>query len=152
MRCILIVLGLLIANISFAQTNDSKTVVVDEFSSDIFRLLELTGSAKLGIQVMSQMVTSYKKAMPNVPDEFWTEFMSEVDEESLINLIIPIYKKHYTPSDVKAIIAFYETPIGKKTISVLPKITADSMAAGRNWGLNIGKKVQDKLIEKGYGK
>ena len=152
MRCILIVLGLLIANISFAQTNDSKTVVVDEFSNDIYRLLELTGSAKLGIQVMGQMVTSYKQAMPNVPDEFWTEFMSEVDEKSLINLIIPIYKKHYTPADVKAIIAFYETPIGKKTISVLPKITSDSMTAGRSWGLKIGKKVQNKLIEKGYSK
>ncbi len=156
MKSILLVLALLTANISFAQTTaDSKsdtTVVRDAFSNDIYKLLELTGSAKIGVQVMAQMITSYKQAMPNIPGEFWTELMGEVDEQSLIDLIIPIYKKHYTPEDVKALIAFYQTPIGKKTIAVLPKITADSMIAGRAWGLEIGAKVQAKIIEKGYNK
>ena len=59
----------------------------DAFSKDIFRLLELTGSAKIGIQVMSQMIASYKQAMPNVPDDFWTELMSEIDEKSLIESV-----------------------------------------------------------------
>ena len=155
MRSILIVLALLLGNASFAQSTEVKTdtsVVNDAFSKDIYRLLELTGSAKVGIQVMSQMLNSFKEAMPKVPNEFWDEIMNEVDERSLIDLIIPIYKKHYTPEDVKAIIAFYETPIGKKTIEVLPKITADSMIAGRAWGLQIGAKVQAKLKEKGYDK
>jgi len=160
MKYILIVFGFLTINTSIAQTNDStasigktnNSISSDAFSKDIFRLLELTGSAKIGIQVMSQMIASYKQAMPNVPDDFWTELMSEIDEKSLIDLIIPIYKKHYTPEDIKGIIAFYETPIGKKTISVLPKITEDSMLAGREWGLQIGAKVQDKLTKKGYNK
>lgn len=76
--------------------------------------------------------------------------MKEVDEQALINLIIPIYKKYYTQEDLKAIIAFYETPVGKKSINVLPNITKDSMTAGQAWGLEIGTKVVNKLKEQGY--
>lgn len=154
MRILLIVLVVLSTNFTYAQSNGDSTnttsVSRDAFEKDIYRLLELTGSAKIGIQAMNQMLVSYKQAMPSVPNEFWEEFMKEVDEQSLINLIIPVYKKYYTPEDVKAIIAFYETPIGKKTIAVLPGITKDSMTAGQAWGLDIGTKVAAKLKEKGY--
>lgn len=153
MRIILIVVTLLTANVSFAQSNisaDSTAALRDAFDDDIYRLLELTGSAELGIQVMNQMIVAYKKAMPSIPDSFQEDFMKEVDEQALINLIIPIYKKYYTQEDLKAIIAFYETPVGKKSINVLPNITKDSMTAGQAWGLEIGTKVVNKLKEQGY--
>jgi len=73
MRIILIVVTLLTANVSFAQSNisaDSTAALRDAFDDDIYRLLELTGSAELGIQVMNQMIVAYKKAMPSIPDSF----------------------------------------------------------------------------------
>ena len=42
------------------------------------KLLELSGSGDIGKQMMDQMFTSFRRAMPNVPVEFWEEASREV--------------------------------------------------------------------------
>jgi len=112
---------------------------------DIRKLLKITGSGELGAQVMTQMLTNMKKAMPQVPEKFWTDFMKEVHTEELVDLIVPVYDRNLTHDDVKEIIRFYETPTGKKFVSVLPKITQESMVVGEKWGRDLAMKVQAKL-------
>jgi hypothetical protein len=136
-------LGLLLAAPLAAQPPEPDNA--EARRQDIRSLLELTGSAKLGIQVMSQMLDAFKKASPEVPEEFWAELMKEVDPESMISLIVPIYEKHLTHEDIKGLIAFYETPLGRKVTGVLPAIAQESMAAGQQWGMEIARKVQAKL-------
>lgn len=68
----------------------------------------------------------------------------------LINMILPVYQKHLTEADLKGIIAFYETPVGKKYAEKTLLITQESMLAGQEWGKKIGEKVTDKLRDKGY--
>lgn len=118
-----------------------------EIQKNIKELLELTGSAKLGIQVGNQLIESFSNAYPDVSNEFWEGFKKEINPSELIDLIVPIYEKYYSLEEVKQLIAFYKTPIGQKTISVLPKITNDSMKAGQIWGKEIAKKVLIKLEE-----
>jgi uncharacterized protein len=45
---------------------------------------------------------------------------------------------------------FYKTPIGKKTIEILPQLTQDSMVAGQKWGQKIGELAAEKMKEKGF--
>src|SRR6266568_3956440 len=92
---------------------------------DIRKLLKITGSGELGTQVMSQMVGSMKKAMPQVPEKFWGDFLKEVRTDELIR--------------------FYESPTGKKFVSVLPKITQESMVVGEKWGRELAERVIKKL-------
>lgn len=113
-------------------------------------LLELTGSGKLGIQVMENMIGTLKKSLPDVPDEFWNEFMKDINAESLIELIIPIYVKYYSDEDVVQLTAFYQTPLGKKVTENLPLIAQESYAAGTEWGKKLGEKAVAKLKEGGY--
>ncbi|MDB4969183.1 MAG: hypothetical protein JWN44_4872 [Myxococcales bacterium] len=112
---------------------------------DIRKLLKITGSGELGTQVMSQMIGSMKKAMPNVPDKFWGDFMKEVRTEELIDLIVPVYDRNLAPDDIKELIHFYESPTGKKFVSVLPKITQESMVVGEKWGRELAERVIKKL-------
>ncbi len=112
----------------------------------------MTGLGKLGVQVAQNMLTSFKQSFPNVPEEFWTNFMKEVNPEMLITMIIPIYDKYYTEEDIKKMIEFYQSPVGKKVISTLPQVMQESMQVGQNWGKEIGKKVHNNLKEKGYVK
>ncbi len=122
----------------------------NEKREDIRRLLELTGSAELGIDIMEQMIDNYKMSFPEVPSEFWDNFMKEVRPDDLINLIIPIYDRYFTHREIRGIIAFYETDTGKKLIRVLPLIQQDSYDAGAAWGLEISNRVIKRLEEKGY--
>jgi hypothetical protein len=112
---------------------------------DIRKLLKITGSGELGTQVMGQMIGSMKKAMPNVPDKFWGDFMKEVRTEELIDLIVPVYDRNLAQEDIKELIRFYESPTGKKFVSVLPKITQESMVVGEKWGRELAERVIKKL-------
>ena len=116
----------------------------------IEQLLEISGSAKNGIFVMNSLMNIYKKQYPNVKQSIWDDFSKEVNEKDLANLIIPIYDKYFTESDIDNYIAFYKTEAGQKMIENLPKITQDSMTAGQEWGKEISNKILQKLKEEGY--
>lgn len=113
-------------------------------------LLEIMGSAQLGEQTMKTMIASYKQQMSDVPSEFWDNFLKEAKMDDLLELIIPIYVKHFTAKELLQLIAFYKTPLGQKVVSTLPMITGESYAVGENWGRKLGEKVVQQLKEKGY--
>jgi uncharacterized protein len=94
---------------------------------------------------MGQMIGSMKKAMPNVPEKFWADFIKEVRTDELVDLIVPVYDRNLTHDDVKELIRFYESPTGKKFVAVLPKITQQSMAVGETWGRDLATRVIQKL-------
>lgn len=104
-------------------------------------LLKATGSGDLGVQVLNQMVPALKKMIPDAPETFWTDFMSEVNASDLEDLVVPIYQKYLTTSDVEDINRFYQTQAGKKMIRVQPAIMQESMAAGQQWGQELAQKV-----------
>jgi hypothetical protein len=53
-------------------------------------------------------------------------------------------------ADLKEIIKFYESSVGKKLAQKTPVITQESMQAGQQWGQVIAGKVMKKMQEKGY--
>ena len=120
--------------------------------NDIRTLLEVTGAANLAMQVMNQLITSFKASSPEVPDSFWDKFIREVNPRDLVDLVVPIYDKYFTQQEIKDLLAFYKTPLGEKTITVTPLLMRESMAAGQLWGEKIGQRVILKLKEKGYKK
>ena len=123
-----------------------------EVQKDINRLLILSGSGDVAVQVINQMADSFKQHYPDVPADFWDSFKEKAKKEDLINLVAPIYEKYYTHDEIKQIIKFYETPVGQKTIKVLPNITQESMIAGQEWGMKLGNQIAKELEEKGYSK
>ena len=63
--------------------------------------------------------------MPQAPDEFWKELDASMNGmyDKMIKAVIPVYKKYLTLDDLKEIIKFYETPVGKKLSEMNPKAT-----------------------------
>lgn len=118
-------------------------------AKDIRKLLDLTGAIKVGIKTLESAIELQKKANPNIPGEFWIEFKRQISEDVFANMILPIYDKHYTHQEIIELIAFYQTPIGQKTITVLPQITQESMTAGQELGKKVGLNVAEKLKAEG---
>lgn len=121
-----------------------------EFRQDIRKLMELTGSKDIGMQVIEQMIGMFRQSYTHVPAEFWDEFIAAVDPDELVNLVVPIYERHLTHEDVKVLIEFYSTPTGRKLIAAQPQIVEESMLAGQTWGTQLGEEVVRKLQEQGY--
>ena len=122
----------------YAETSDAK-------QADIRKLMKVTGAANLGEQMMTQMLPMLKQNSTGIPDEFWTEFMSEIDMSKLVELCIPSYEKYFTHDEIKGLLKFYETPLGKKMIQVQPQIMLECMIAGQQWGQQIGAKAAQKI-------
>ena len=133
-----------------ASTSESDTAEESEERKAIRKLLDITGTPKLGLQIAKRIISQMKRAHPNVPEEFWTEFEKEMNKDAFIEMIIPVYEKHFTLEDIEKLIEFYQTDVGRKYVEKLPKLTSESMQAGRQWGRRLGQKVVDKLRAKGY--
>ena len=138
----------LLTTLSFSQDNNT-------YKASLTKLLKVSGSEAAYKGVLVQMTTLFKQQQHSVPAEFWDEFITEANTNSidqLVNLILPIYQKHLTEKDLLGVIAFYETPVGKKYAEKTPLLTQESMVAGQEWGKQLGQKVVDRLKAKGYMK
>lgn len=138
---------LILCLVSFAFNFKAQTAATKEH---VKTLLELTGSGKLGMQVMNNMMGTLKKSMPDVPTKFWDEFMKGVNPETLVELVIPIYQKHYSDEEILQLMDFYKTPLGKKVLEKTPLISQESYAVGSEWGKTLGEQVVKKLKAEGY--
>lgn len=145
MRTVLAAIGVIVVLGGAVQAAEDAPKQETQKQKDIRKLLTITGSGELGQQVMGQMMASFKKSMPQVPEKFWSDFMKEVHTSELVDLIVPVYDRNLTHDDVKELIRFYETPTGKKFVTVLPKITQESMGVGEKWGRDLAMRVMVKL-------
>ncbi|MFQ5543082.1 MAG: DUF2059 domain-containing protein [Nitrospiria bacterium] len=108
-------------------------------------LLEVSGVGGLSAQVTKQIIQIQKKAMPDIPNQFWDDFSSSVNPAELNQKIITIYVKHFTVEEMKSIIGFYKTNAGQKLLNKLPILTQESMQAGRQWGMELRQIITKKL-------
>ncbi len=119
-------------------------------AKDIRHLLEVSGTPALAVQVTHQMVETFQKMMPNVPAAFWAKFEKKVNPQDFVNLMVPVYAHHLTRSEVKGLIRFYSSPVGRRLVKAMPAITAESQAAGRRFGMKISQEAIDELKAQGY--
>lgn len=47
--------------------------------------------------------------------------------------IVGIHMKHFTHDEVMALLDFYGTAVGRKSISVMPTLAQEGAAAGQEW-------------------
>ncbi|MES2826772.1 MAG: DUF2059 domain-containing protein [Bacteroidota bacterium] len=142
---LLIVLLAGLSTLTYAQ--ESTT-----YRSTLEKMLIASGSEGTFKTVSNQMILMFKSTQPQVPESFWIEMETEMNKttfKELLDLLVPVYQKHLTEADLKAMTAFYESPVGKKFATTLPVITQESMAAGQIWGKKVGENVVKKLKEKG---
>ncbi|MCI0329507.1 MAG: DUF2059 domain-containing protein [candidate division Zixibacteria bacterium] len=119
-------------------------------AADIKTLLSLTQAGELAVSMMQEMLNSYRQSLPKVPDEFWLKFAKKIKTEDLVEMLVPIYDRHLTHADVTSLIEFFESPVGKKLISVQPAIMKESMQVGQVWGEKLANEVTAELQKQGY--
>lgn len=126
---------------------------VDSVKFDAVRhLIGVMGVRKSLEAYMSRMIDVYRKTMPSVPGAFWDEFQKGSNPDGIIDLVVPIYARHLTLEDIRAMDAFYSSPAGQRFVAAQPEILQESMTAGQVWGAAIAAKLQEQLKAKGYVK
>jgi len=123
---------------------------------DIRRLLELTGARALVEQTMTDMTKTLRPTLINalpvgdyrekLADLFFAKLVAKADPQGILDLAIPSYDKNFSHDEIRGLIQFYQTPLGKKSISVMPQLLAELQASGRKWGETIGRQCMIEVI------
>jgi hypothetical protein len=140
-----------------AHASKAQAALAADKQADIRRLLELTGAGSIATQAMEEMEKNIRPLMTQslppgeyrdrLVDLFFKKFNQKSDPAKLVDLMVPIYEKYYTADEIKSLINLYQTPLGKKMITILPKILAESQAADEHWGQELGRECMIEVLE-----
>ncbi len=114
----------LISNLGFSQAED--------FKKDALRLIEVGGSS-------SQIKQARKQILQMIPQEKQAAFIIEFDSS-----LPPLYDKmadalmtEYTHDEVKEILKFYDSPIGKKMTAKNETLGDKYIASTQEWAMGL---------------
>jgi hypothetical protein len=125
MRKIILTFALiLVAQLSMAQD--------EAFKKDVMRVIEMNGSN-------AQMKLAKDQILKMIPAEKQAAFLVEFDATlpSFYDKMAKVYMETYTKEDIKAMIAFYESPVGKKMSAKAGELAEKSQAAAQEWGQGL---------------
>ncbi len=134
----------------------------DELTSgkkaDILKLMDITGSGDIPAQIAGaitqNMASSLKQTRPEIPDSFYaylnkdlTAFFKEKVNApgSLIEKSVANYNKRFTHAELKEVLAFYQSPIGKKTITDMSQIMSEGMLEARKLAQSLGSDIDQHI-------
>jgi len=123
--------------------------------ADIERLLEMTGATKVGKQMAAlstaQMVQSLRLSHPGIPQKALDVLPEEVGAvfdahvPVFVAQIIPVYHRYFSAEEIKGMIAFYSTDLGRKAISAMPGLMSESMLIGQKWGEGLSPELAERV-------
>jgi len=123
------------------------------FEDDIKLLFKLNGSQESYNNTFQTMFNQFRKMDTEISESDWNSIQAEMEANSLTELsdmLLPIYKRHLSHNDIKELLDFYRSPIGKKLAEKTPLMDSESMTIGVEWGRLIGEKIHNKISNKGF--
>jgi hypothetical protein len=120
---------LIIAFLFISQMNWAQDATL---KANIIRLIEMSGAD-------AQMKVLKPEILKMIPEDKKENFSKEFDASmpSLYDKIVKVYMGMYSEEDIKAMITFYESPIGKKMSQNAGQLAQKSLIAGQEWGREL---------------
>lgn len=107
----------------------------------IRNLLARTKEAEMAQERILQGMTGLKQMMPRVPEKYWAQYRQLISVDELRNRLLYVYDKHFASADLKALLQFYDSPIGKKLSENTLPILRESMEIAQQMSKRAGEAV-----------
>lgn len=129
--------------------------------ADVRALLKAMSVDEQYRQVQTMMTQQIKPALEgisrNLPEESRATFLAasekmlanlaKSDPKEMIDETVKVYAKHYSPEEIKGLLAFYGTPLGKKMLAETPAITTELMSVSMQWNQAQANKILQDLLK-----
>ena len=129
--------------------------------ADIEKLMRITGPPDVTKQISNffvrQMSQAIKASRPDLPARAYQilgEEINRVIEEQMtakggfLDMVIPIYAKHFSHEDIKGLLKFYQSDLWKKTIKVEPLILQEKLALAQDWSKSLEPIIKNKINQR----
>lgn len=104
----------------------------------IRHLMEITETSKLGDNMqeyISNQVRNYMgrsldaATLPKFMDTFNQKFAQSAPSKNVTDAMVPIYDHAFSKQEIDGLVQFYESPLGKHVVQVLPQVLQQSQDA-----------------------
>ncbi|RWW92245.1 DUF2059 domain-containing protein [Flavobacterium cerinum] len=111
------------------------------FKADAVKFLNISGTAST-----FEMMT--KDIVKNAPADKQAAFKKDLDVsiQELIGKMADLYMTEFTHDDIKAMIKYYETPVGKKAAAKTGVLFEKGQVVGQEWGMGL-QSIMMKYME-----
>jgi hypothetical protein len=108
----------------------------------------------MATQISDAFLDSFKQTTQNVVPPRVIEIVREVLTEDFAKAFngpeikdqqIALYAKYFTHADVKGLIAFYETDLGRKSVANMPSLMREGGEIGQRWAQGAMPKMLQTL-------
>jgi uncharacterized protein len=110
--------------------------------ADILHLLDLMGTktaiARMGPTLMAQMQqfshdAASSEQQERIMQDTMARLQARIDSGAFEDLYVSIYDKYFTGDDIRQMIQFYDSPVGRKFVDKQADITRDVFAGSMQW-------------------
>lgn len=104
----------------------------DVFKQDVIKVLKASGAS-------AQMEMAKDQVMGSIPEAKKADFSKDFDASlpSLYDKMAKVYMEMYTHDEVKQMLKFYDSPVGKKITEKSSELTKKNMSAAQEWGTEL---------------
>ena len=114
-----------IAQLGFSQVDEA-------FKKDVLKVIENSGAA-------NQMKAAKGQILKMIPEAKQAAFIVEFDATlpALYDKLAAVYMDVYSKEDIKAMLTFYDSPVGKKMAENSGVLMEKSQTAAQEWGQGL---------------
>jgi hypothetical protein len=135
---------------------DTTAAPNDELTIAIKKLIEVTNGMNTSKTLMKGSLESQRKLNTRVPDEFYDRMLAAVESGQvngyIENIVVKIYRQKFTLEEVKEVVKFYDSPIGKKMAVESPIIANSARIEGEKVGQYVALKIIADMMKEGKWK
>lgn len=144
---------LTLSGIAVAQADELTSAK----KADIVKLLSINGTERIVEPFTAIITQGYVQSLgncpncsPKIPEVVRTETQAVLrahigGTEGLIERQVPIYQAHFTHAEIKQLLAFYSSPIGRKMVSDSNELMRDSIGVSQKWGHDLSAEIRQRI-------
>jgi hypothetical protein len=129
---------------SAASLQAAKEIVAVTGATALFNPL-IAGVIEQAKNLFLQQNPALAKDLNEVSAKLRSDLAPRFDE--LSNEVARIYAIHFTEPELKELLAFYKTSVGKKMVVEQPKLVDESLKFAQNWANKLSDEVIAKMRE-----
>jgi hypothetical protein len=140
----------------FAATTQAEDLTPAK-KADIQKLLQVTNAARMAEQMGSLMVQTLRQSLRSctnctprtfevIERETLTLFKEKMNaSDGLMERMTPIYNKHFSHAEIQQLLAFYQSPLGKRLTAETPQLAQEGFVVGQQWGQALGPQLETRI-------
>ena len=138
----------ILSSSAFAEPSEEAIAAAEELS----KVMGVKEEMKSGFDAMLPLIDQQAKQLglsaaqtAELRGIYKAWFENDFDHEALARKSTLLYAEHFTVEELKELAEFYKSPLGKKTIEVLPKLTQEGVKMGMEEAQSKQLQLQKRL-------